>query len=102
MYFFVTRFVRWDGGGSLKAFCDVAVDRRLLIKGIRVVEGRNGTFVSMPRQQSKDERWHDVVVPLTNDTKIEIARIILDAFHASRPVAAQGHAGNGSCADSRG
>ena len=37
----------------------------------------------MPRQQSKDERWHDVVVPLTRETKVEIARVILEAFQAN-------------------
>ncbi len=83
MFFFVTRLVKWNNNGALKAFCDLAVDHRLLIKGIRVVAGRKGAFVSMPRQQSKDERWHDVVVPLTRETKVEIARVILEAFQAN-------------------
>ena len=80
MYFCVMRFVRWSAGGALKAFCDVAVDRRLLIKGIRVVEGRHGHFVSMPRVQNKDERWREVIVPLTRETKTELSRIILEEF----------------------
>jgi stage V sporulation protein G len=80
MYFFVTRLVRWDHRSALRAFCDVSVDQELLIKGIRVVEGRHGPFVSMPRQKSKDEKWHDVVVPLTRETKLELSRIILEAF----------------------
>ena len=83
MFFFVTRLVKWSGNGALKAFCDLAVDHRLLIKGIRVVKGRKGAFVSMPRQQNKDQRWHDVVVPLTRETKVEIARVILEAFQAN-------------------
>ena len=83
MFFFVTRLVKWNNNGALKAFCDLAVDHQLLIKGIRIVAGRKGAFVSMPRQQSKDERWHDVVVPLTRETKVEIARVILEAFQAN-------------------
>ena len=81
MYFIVTRCVQWDQGTALKAFCDVAVDQRLLIKGIRVIEGRAGVFVSMPRTQNKEQEWRDVVVPLTKETKLELMRVILEAFY---------------------
>ena len=88
--FEVKRITRLNGQSSIKAFCDVSINGSFLLKGIKVVDGKKGLFVSMPRQQSNDQRWHDVVIPLTKDTKIEIARIILDAFHASRPAAASG------------
>lgn len=78
----ITRFVRFENEGSLKAFCDVAIDRRLLIKGIRVVEGRNGPFVSMPRQQGRSGKWYDSVVPLTRDMKAELSRVVLQAFQS--------------------
>ncbi|MBI3011410.1 MAG: septation protein SpoVG family protein [Candidatus Omnitrophica bacterium] len=84
MYFLITRFVKWDGDSALKAFCDIAIDHQLLIRGIRVIEGRKGTFVSMPRQQSKDQRWYDVVVPLTRETKVELSRVILEEFQKHR------------------
>ena len=48
MDFTVTRFVKFSGQGSLKAFCDIAVGDLFLIKGVRVVEGRTGPFISMP------------------------------------------------------
>lgn len=84
MYFLITRFVKWDGDSALKAFCDIAIDHQLLIRGIRVIEGRKGTFVSMPRQQSKDRRWYDVVVPMTRETKVELSRVILEEFQKHR------------------
>lgn len=84
--FSITRFVKWSEAGALKAFCDVAVDRQLVIKGIRVVQGRRGLFISMPRQQNKQARWHDVIILLTPDVKEALARVILEAFqhHADR------------------
>ena len=84
MYFFVTRLVRWNAGSALRAFCDVSIDQQLLIKGIRVIEGRKGMFVSMPRQKTKEDRWFDVVVPLTKETKGELSRIILEEFQKRR------------------
>jgi stage V sporulation protein G len=84
MYFALVRLVTWNGNGSLKAFCDLSVDRRLLIRGIRVVEGRQGPFVSMPRVKDRDQRWRDVVMPMTKETRMEMVHVILDAFYKSR------------------
>ena len=84
MDFTVTRFVLFDGEGPLKAFCDVAVRDLLLIKGLRVIEGKKGLFVSMPRQQSKDGTWYDSVVPLAKEMRMEISRLVLDTFERQR------------------
>ena len=84
MHYTITRFVKFEGLGSLKAFCDVSISDLFLIKGIRVVEGRTGHFVSMPRQQGRGGKWYDSVVPLRKETKAELSRIVLEAFHASR------------------
>jgi stage V sporulation protein G len=78
--FAVKRLVRFDGAGSLKAYCDLLVADALLIKGLRVVQGKNGLFVSMPRQQGKDQKWYDSVVALTKDTKAELGRVVLEAY----------------------
>ena len=76
----VQRLVRFDGDGSLKAFCDLEVGELFIIKGLRVVNGRKGMFVSMPRQQGKDTRWYDVVEPLTKEMKQEVERVVLAAY----------------------
>ena len=81
----VKRLIRFEGQGSLKAFCDLAVGERLLIKGLRVVEGKNGLFVSMPRQQGKDAKWYDNVVALTKEIKQEVNRVVLDAYQQHTP-----------------
>ena len=80
----ITRFVLFDGEGSLRAFCDVAVEDLVLIKGVRIIEGRSGLFVSMPRQQSKDGTWYDSVVPLSKEMRMEISRVVLETFERHR------------------
>ena len=84
MDFAITRFVLFDGEGPLKAFCDVAVRDLLLIKGVRVIEGKKGLFVSMPRQQSKDGTWYDSVVPLSKEMRMDISRLVLNTFERQR------------------
>ena len=76
----VKRMIRFDGEGSLKAYCDLAIEDRFLIKGLRVVEGKNGLFVSMPRQQGKDGKWYDNVSALTKEMKVEVGRVVLEAY----------------------
>jgi stage V sporulation protein G len=76
----VERLVRYEGEGSLRAFCDIAVGEQFLIKGLRVVQGKNGLFVSMPRQQGKDGKYYDNVVALTKDVKNETNRVVLEAY----------------------
>lgn len=77
----VQRLVKFDGEGSLKAYLDLVIGNHFLIKGLRVVEGKNGLFVSMPRQQGKAGKWFNSVEILAKDTKSEVERIVLSAFH---------------------
>jgi len=48
--------------GALKAFADVSVNDSLVIKGVRVVDGKKGLYVLMPREQGKDNKWYDQVI----------------------------------------
>jgi len=77
----VKRLIRFDGEGSLKAFCDLAIADTFLIKGLRVIEGRGGLFVSMPRQQGRDSKWYETAVALTEQAEEELQRVVLAAYH---------------------
>ncbi|OGX28365.1 MAG: hypothetical protein A3B78_01695 [Omnitrophica WOR_2 bacterium RIFCSPHIGHO2_02_FULL_67_20] len=76
----VQRLIKFDGEGTLRAFCDLVVGDFVVIKGLRVVNGRKGLFVSMPRQQGKDTKWYDVVEPLTKEVKQEVDQLVLSAY----------------------
>lgn len=78
----VKRINRLDGTGTLKAFCDVAVAESFLIKGVTVIEGKNGLFVSMPREQGKDGNWYDAVIPLTKEARQQVSELVLKAYQS--------------------
>ncbi|PIQ83297.1 MAG: hypothetical protein COV75_08245 [Candidatus Omnitrophica bacterium CG11_big_fil_rev_8_21_14_0_20_63_9] len=80
MSFRIRRFVIHGRESALRAFCDVAIEDRLLVKGIRVVEGRHGPFVSMPRQRTTRGTWYDSIVPLTRQAREELHRVVLEAY----------------------
>ena len=76
----VTRMHKLDGEGATKAFCDMSVMDSLVINGLRVVEGKEGLFVSMPREAGKDGKWYNTVIPLSREIKAEIEKIVLEAY----------------------
>jgi len=76
----VSRLHKLEGTGTTKAFCDLSVLDSLVIKGLRVVEGEKGLFVSMPREEGKDGKWYNTVIPLKREVKDEIEKLVLEAY----------------------
>ena len=78
----VKRINKLEGEGTLKAFCDVSIMGAFLIKGVKVVHGKNGLFVSMPREQGKNGQWYDTIVPLNKDIKDRLTEVVLEFYQA--------------------
>lgn len=76
----VTRLHKLDGTGATKAFCDISILDSLVINGLRIVEGKEGLFVSMPRTEGKDGKWYNIVLALNREVKDEIERVVLEAY----------------------
>ena len=70
--------------GRVKAFVDLGINDAILIKGVRVVDGKKGLFVSMPSEQGKDERWYERVRCLNKDIKEIISEKVLEAYRVAR------------------
>ncbi len=65
-------------GGRL-ADASVSLDDCFAIKGVRVINGSKGPFVSMPSYKSGDQ-YKDVCFPCTKEFKQEFDRAVLDAY----------------------
>jgi len=67
--------------GNTKAFASVAVDDLIAIRGVRVVEGEKGLFVSMPQSQDKKSgEYHDTAFPLNGDLRKELTKAVIDEY----------------------
>ena len=78
----VARVHKLENGSSLKAFVDVVIDEAFVIKGVKIVEGKNGLFAGMPKSEGKDGKWYDVVKILNDDLKQKFQDIVLAAYNA--------------------
>jgi len=75
----VARIYRFDNESSLKAFADVIIGE-VLVKGVRVIKGSNGLFVTMPKSQGKDGKWYPTVALVDKSMQAELQSIVLEAY----------------------
>ena len=78
----IIKIHRLQQDSRVKAFVDLGINDALLIKGLRIVQGKNGLFVSMPTEQGKNERWYERVRCLNQSVRLLIAEKVLEAYGA--------------------
>ncbi len=76
----VERIHKLDTDSSLKGFADISVSGCFIVKGLRIVAGKNGLFVGMPQQLGKDGKWHNRVSLVDEAVKDKLSGLILSAF----------------------
>jgi len=81
----VKRVTRINGPTTVRAFCDVSIGNSFVVKSLKVVEGRNGLFVSMPREQGRNGQWYDLVAPATKEARERITQVVLSAYNTPEP-----------------
>jgi stage V sporulation protein G len=69
---------------KLKAFASITLDDSFVIRGLKIIEGKTGTFVAMPSRRRKDGEYQDIAHPITNEARDEMERIILDEYRKER------------------
>lgn len=65
--------------GSLLATASVDLNGIFAIRGVRVMEGKNGPFVSMPSRQVNG-KYQDICFPCTKEFRQEFQNAVLDAY----------------------
>ena len=67
------------GNSSTLANVTVELGGEYAVKGIRVVQGKDGPFVAMPQRMVKGE-YQDVVFPVTKEARARLMDAVLDAY----------------------
>lgn len=65
---------------KLKAFASITFDESFVVRGLKIISGAQGYFVSMPSRKRKDGTYQDIAHPVNNDMRKEIEDKVLDAF----------------------
>lgn len=57
----------YNGNSKTKAFIDLKLDNTLVIKGLTLVEGKEGLFLSFPSKKGKDGNYYNSVYSLDKE-----------------------------------
>jgi stage V sporulation protein G len=69
---------------KLKAFASITLDDCFVIRGLKIIEGKDGTFVAMPSRRRKDGEYQDIAHPINNDARQEMERVILAEYRREK------------------
>ena len=70
--------------GNLKAIASITLDGMFVVKGLKVMDGRKGLFVSMPQEtfsgKGGEKQYSNIFFALTNSAKTQLQEAVLDAY----------------------
>lgn len=75
------RIHKIENDSRFKGSASVIIDDSFIVTNIKIIEGENGLFLSMPNRTLKDGRKVDIVHPLNKETREEFNKLILDAYN---------------------
>lgn len=68
---------------KLKAFVSIVLDRCFMVNDIKVIQGKDSLFISMPSRKKRNGEFKDVAHPLNNETRRWVEDRILAEYRAA-------------------
>ena len=75
-----------EGDGATKAFCDLLILDTFLVKGFRIVQGKDELFLSMPREQGRDGKWYDTFLPVSKEVRSGLQELVLESYNEQQTI----------------
>ena len=74
------RFVKKDDS-KLKAVASITIDDCFVVHDIKVIEGTDKPFITMPSRKTNDGEFKDIAHPLNTETRENLRDAILAAYY---------------------
>ena len=65
--------------GNLKGIASVVIEEQFAIRDIRIVDGKNGLFLSMPSRKVGED-YVDICFPITNECRQKLSDVVVKAY----------------------
>jgi stage V sporulation protein G len=69
-----------EQNGRLKAYAQIVFDGCFIVRDLKVIQGDEDLFVSMPSRKRKDSTFRDIVHPLNSETRSMIEDAIVQEY----------------------
>ncbi len=68
------------GDEKLRGFANVTFDNSFVVRGLKIICGTRGLFISMPSRRRPDGSYQDVAHPINLDMRKRLERAIIEAY----------------------
>lgn len=75
------RLTKFGNEGNLRAIASITIDGVFVVKGLRIIEGKNGIFVAMPSRQVSEGKYEDIAFPITAEAREMVIKAVLDEYN---------------------
>ncbi len=65
---------------KLKAVASITIDGCFVIHDIKVIQGTEGLFISMPSRKTPEGEYKDIVHPINTETRESISAQVIAAY----------------------
>lgn len=65
---------------KLRAFVSITFDNCFVVRGIKVIQGAHGLFVSMPSRKTSRGTFQDIAHPISEEMRLKIDDMVITAF----------------------
>ena len=69
--------------GSCRVLASVNLNGSFAVRGLKVMEGANGLFVSMPSYRAGNGEYKDICFPCTREARSQLNEAVLNAYQQS-------------------
>lgn len=66
------------------AMASLTIGGCFAVRGVKVMQGKNGPFVSMPQARDGKGEWHDVCFPTSKDVRDLVSQMVMEKYNALR------------------
>lgn len=66
---------------KLKAVASITIEDCFVVHDIKVIEGKDGYFISMPSKKTPDGEYKDIVHPINTETREMISAQVIEAYN---------------------
>ena len=68
---------------KLKAFVNVTFDDAFVVRGMKIIKGSSGYFISMPSRKMPDGSYRDIAHPIQNEFRNYLEKQVLAEYQKS-------------------
>lgn len=66
--------------GRLRAFASITFDNCFVVRGLKIIESTNGTFVAMPSRKRGNGEYQDIAHPISRESREWLEGAVITAY----------------------